>query len=219
MGLPRRRMGRLGSLIGWSKSDVLVAGSRLSALGPWLSVFGSRLSAFGAWLGEGADAGVDVEDVVGGVVVEDAGGEDAEGVDVLDCDDVEGAEVPVEGCDDDGADAPVEGAGDGEPVVADGVLAVDDDVLVAGVLVEAAVVEPAAGLDSSLSAAPAARRCSTGRSSLFSSSITGGAYFFDVSGGLAPAGSQVPSAIQSWRSCPGCVMVNRPCDTPVRKAS
>src|SRR5450631_188515 len=60
-------------------------------------------------------------------------------------------------------------------------------------------------------------RCSTGGASL--SSITGVEYFLLFSEAFAPAGSHDPSAIQRWFSCPGCVMVNTPCDTPVRKPS
>jgi hypothetical protein len=153
-------MGRLGSLIGWSQSEV------------WFAAVEDGLAA--------SFVGPEVGALEVGALVEDADGDEvaggAEDVDDEGCDDVGDAAVPAEG--------------------ADGALVVDVGAPVVAVPVEGAVVEPAAGLDSSLSAAPAARRCSTGRSSLLSSSITGGAYFFDVSGGLAPAGSQVPSAIQ-----------------------
>lgn len=51
--------------------------------------------------------------------------------------------------------------------------------------------------DSSLSAAPSLRRCSTGRPlPLSSSSMTGGAYFLVLVCIFAPSGNQVPSAIQ-----------------------
>ena len=64
-----------------------------------------------------------------------------------------------------------------------------------------------------------ARRCSTGGASLSSSAILGSEYFFFFSGIFVPAGNHVPSAIQAWFSCPGCVIVNTPCDTPARNPS
>ncbi len=87
-------------------------------------------------------------------------------------------------------------AAGGEPA-GDDAVGVDAGALAEGVVVEGAGVELAAGLPSSLSAAPSARRCRTGRSSLLPlSSITGAAYFLVVEGDFTPAGSHVPSAIQ-----------------------
>ena len=72
-----------------------------------------------------------------------------------------------------------------------------------------------AGFSSSLSLlSDPACRWSTGRSSFGSSSMTGAEYFLVFSGACSPARSHVPSAIQVWLSCPGCVMVNSPCDMP-----
>ena len=51
--------------------------------------------------------------------------------------------------------------------------------------------------ESSLSAAPSLRRCSTGRSLLLSSStMTGGANFLVLVCAITPSGNHVPSAIQ-----------------------
>lgn len=61
----------------------------------------------------------------------------------------------------------------------------------------APVAGVAAGFDSSLSASPPGRRCSTGRSSFPPSSITGGEYLCVSVLGFAPSGSHVPSAIHS----------------------
>jgi len=212
-GLPRRRMGRLGSLMGSSRSEVLVVAGVDALAASFVESFEAVGFAESALLDSFVEAFEAVESFealcvasfepgvgaleAGAPVELDGDEEDAGAGDVDDegCDDVDDAAVPVEGT--------------------DVVLDVDVAAPVVAVPVDGVVVEPAAGFDSSLSAVPAARRCSTGRSSLFSSSIIGSEYFLCVSGVFAPAGSHVPSAIQSWRSCPGCVMVKRPCDTPV----
>lgn len=104
---------------------------------------------------------------------------------------------------------------DPEDEAVEGVLGAPEVVAVP-VEAEGAVVEAAgaAGFASSLSVDPGAR-CSTGRSSLLPSSITGAAYFLDVSAPLVPVGTHVPSAIQVCSSCPGCVIVKVPCEMPV----
>src|ERR1700678_276488 len=63
------------------------------------------------------------------------------------------------------------------------------------------------------------RRCSTGGPFLSSSAMTGVEYFLRLSFNRSPAGVQAPSAIQTWFSWPGWIIVKMPSETPLRNAS